>query len=103
MNTDLRIIYKIVKLFETCVNLVAFGRELHLGLIYPCLLGARMLGSTVFPWLISEPSVLRTEDFLVYSFIIMGLVLSIVAYDYQVHILYLWNYKKYIFLLWLWC
>ncbi|KAM4117812.1 hypothetical protein ACB094_02G153900 [Castanea mollissima] len=64
-------------------TLVADGRELHLGLIYPCLLGARMLGSTVFPWLISGPSSLRTEDFLVYSFIIMGLVLSIVAYDYQ--------------------
>ena len=29
----------------------------------------------------------------------MRLVLSIVAYDYQVHILYLWNYEKYIFLL----
>ncbi|KAK9990731.1 hypothetical protein SO802_025716 [Lithocarpus litseifolius] len=64
-------------------TLVADGRELHLGLVYPCLLGARMLGSTVFPWLISGPSSLRTEDFLVYSFIIMGLVLSIVAYDYQ--------------------
>jgi hypothetical protein len=55
-----------------------------LGLIYPCLLGARMLGSTVFPWLISGPSSLRTEDCLVYSFIIMGFVLSIIAYDYQV-------------------
>jgi hypothetical protein len=56
----------------------------HLGLIYPCLLGTRMLGSTVFPWLISGPLSLRTEDCLVYSFIIMGFVLSIIAYDYQV-------------------
>lgn len=59
---------------------------MHLGLVYPCLLGARMLGSTVFPWLISGPSPLRTEDCLVYSFIVLGLVLSIIAYDYQVHI-----------------
>ena len=68
---------------------------MHLGLIYPCLLGARMLGSTVFPWLISGPSSLRTEDCLVYSSIVLGLVLSIVAYDYQVHVLYLWKYEIY--------
>ncbi|XP_059457181.1 uncharacterized protein LOC132187045 isoform X2 [Corylus avellana] len=64
-------------------TLVADGREVHLGLIYPCLLGTRMLGSTVFPWLISGSLSLRTEDCLVYSFIIMGFVLSIIAYDYQ--------------------
>lgn len=57
---------------------------MHLGLIYPCFLGSRMLGSTIFPWLISGLSSLRTEDCLVYAFIIMGLVLSITAYDYQV-------------------
>ncbi|KAB1214876.1 hypothetical protein CJ030_MR5G016626 [Morella rubra] len=64
-------------------TLVADGREVHLGLIYPCLLGAKMLGSTVFPWLISGPSSLRTEDILAYSFIVLGLVLSLIAYDYQ--------------------
>lgn len=64
-------------------TLVADGREVHLGLIFPCLLGARMLGSTALPWLTSVPSSLRTEDYLVYAFIIMGLVLSVVAYDYQ--------------------
>ncbi|XP_057960471.1 uncharacterized protein LOC131152677 isoform X2 [Malania oleifera] len=64
-------------------TLVADGREVHLGLVYPCLLGARMLGSTVFPWLIHGPSPLRTEEYLVYAFIMMGFVLSIVAYDYQ--------------------
>ncbi|CAK7337788.1 unnamed protein product [Dovyalis caffra] len=64
-------------------TLVADGREVHLGLIYPCLLGARMLGSTVFPWLLSGPLSLRTEDCLVYAFTVLGLVLSIVAYDYQ--------------------
>ncbi|XVE82892.1 hypothetical protein DITRI_Ditri16bG0042200 [Diplodiscus trichospermus] len=62
-------------------TLVADGREVYLGLIYPCLLGARMLGSTVFPWLINAS--LRTEDCLVYAFIIQGLLLSIIAYDYQ--------------------
>ncbi|XP_044504040.1 molybdate-anion transporter-like isoform X2 [Mangifera indica] len=64
-------------------TLVADGREVHLGLIYPCLLGARMLGSTVFPWLISGPSSIRTEDCLLYAFVVLGFVLSIIAYDYQ--------------------
>lgn len=64
-------------------TLVADGREVQLGLIYPCFLGARMLGSTVFPWLISGPASVRFEVYLVYAFVTMGLVLSIVAYDYQ--------------------
>ncbi|KAJ7944499.1 molybdate-anion transporter [Quillaja saponaria] len=64
-------------------TIVADGREAHLGLIYPCFLGSRMLGSSAFPWLISGPSALRTEDCLVYGFSILGVVLSIVAYDYQ--------------------
>ncbi|GFZ18809.1 major facilitator superfamily protein [Actinidia rufa] len=64
-------------------TIVADGREVQLGLIYPCLLGARMLGSTAFPWFFSGPLSLRTEDCLVYVFIVMGFVLSIVAYDYQ--------------------
>ncbi|XVF15458.1 hypothetical protein REPUB_Repub09cG0155300 [Reevesia pubescens] len=62
-------------------TLVADGREVYLGLIYPCLLGARMVGSTVFPWLINAS--LRTEDCLMYAFIIQGLLFSIIAYDYQ--------------------
>ncbi|KAL1073454.1 hypothetical protein V6Z11_D11G222700 [Gossypium hirsutum] len=62
-------------------TLVADGREVYLGLMYPCLLGARMLGSTLFPWFINAP--LRTEDCLVYAFIIQGLLLSIIAFDYQ--------------------
>ncbi|KAM7507169.1 hypothetical protein LguiA_017622 [Lonicera macranthoides] len=64
-------------------TIVADGREVHLGLIYPSLLGARMLGSTSYPWFVSGPLSLRTEDCLVYMFAISGLVLSIVAYDYQ--------------------
>ncbi|XP_010531289.1 PREDICTED: molybdate-anion transporter-like [Tarenaya hassleriana] len=64
-------------------TIVADGREVNLGLIYPCLLGARMLGSTVFPWILSGQSLLRVEDFLVYILSILGIVVSIVAYDYQ--------------------
>ncbi|KAF3440852.1 hypothetical protein FNV43_RR19138 [Rhamnella rubrinervis] len=64
-------------------TLVADGREVNLGLIFPCLMGSRMLGSTVFPWLIGGLSSVRTEDCLVYAFIVLGLVVSIIAYDYQ--------------------
>lgn len=46
-----------------------------------------MLGSAIFPWFINGPLPLRTEDCLVYAFTIAGIVLSIVAYDYQVLIL----------------
>lgn len=62
-------------------TVVADGREVYLGLIYPCFMGARILGSTIFPWLISAS--FRTEDCLACAFLISGLVLSIVAYDYQ--------------------
>ncbi|KAK8517487.1 hypothetical protein V6N12_016337 [Hibiscus sabdariffa] len=62
-------------------TLVADGREVYLGLIYPCMLGARMLGSTVFPWLIDAS--FRTEDCLMYAFVTEALLLSIIAYDYQ--------------------
>jgi len=43
-----------------------------------------MLGSTVFPWLMSGQSLLRLEDCLVYIYALLGIVFSIVAYDYQV-------------------
>lgn len=42
-----------------------------------------MLGSTAFSCLTSGPSSLRTEDCLVIAYIILALLLSIVAYDYQ--------------------
>ncbi|KAL8528779.1 hypothetical protein ACS0TY_006297 [Phlomoides rotata] len=64
-------------------TIVADGREAPLGLIYPCLLGSKMLGSTGFPWFFHGPFVLRIEEYLLYVFIIMGLALSVVAYDYQ--------------------
>ncbi|KAL7131635.1 hypothetical protein ABFS83_12G017600 [Erythranthe nasuta] len=64
-------------------TIVADGREASLGLIYPCLLGSKMLGSTVFPWFFHGPLVIRIEEYLLYAFIVMGLTLSIVAYDYQ--------------------
>lgn len=67
---------------------------MHLGLIYPCLLGARMLGSTVFPWLISGPSSFRTEDCLVYAFVVLGFDFSIIAYDYQVWVACLFGHKN---------
>lgn len=71
------------------VDFQADGRKVHLGMIYPCLLGAKMLGSTMFPWFINGPIPLRTEDCLVYVFVIAGIVLSIVAYDYQVRNLFM--------------
>lgn len=43
-----------------------------------------MLGSTAFPWFLNGPLPLRTEECLIYFFCVMGVVLSIVAYDYQV-------------------
>lgn len=64
-------------------TIVADGRELQLGFMYPCLLGAKMLGSTAFPWFLNGPLTLRTEDYLVYVFCVMGVILSAVAYDYQ--------------------
>ncbi|KAF2298138.1 hypothetical protein GH714_015443 [Hevea brasiliensis] len=82
---DYRVSY--IHIFTVMVHALyhieADGREVSLGLIHPCLLGARMLGSTVFPWLLSGPSSIRTEDCLVYAFIVLGFTLSIVAYDYQ--------------------
>ncbi|XP_010271985.1 PREDICTED: molybdate-anion transporter-like isoform X2 [Nelumbo nucifera] len=63
--------------------IMADGRKVNLGMIYPCLLGARMLGSTTVPWFFTGPSPVRTEDCLLFAFITTGFVLSAVAYDYQ--------------------
>ncbi|KAG6382847.1 hypothetical protein SASPL_157435 [Salvia splendens] len=73
----------ILKDYRVSFHRHADGREVSLGLIYPCLLGSKMLGSTGFPWFFHVPLVLRTEEYLMYAFTIMGFVLSIVAYDYQ--------------------
>lgn len=64
-------------------TIVADGREVQLGLIYPCLMGARMLGSTAVPWLYNGTISLRIEECLLYVLPVMGLILSVVAYDYQ--------------------
>ncbi|KAL1316181.1 hypothetical protein HN51_068405 [Arachis hypogaea] len=64
-------------------TVVADGREVQLGLIYPSFLASRMIGSTIFPCLTSGPSSLRTEDCLVYAYVVLALLLSFVAYDYQ--------------------
>lgn len=64
-------------------TIVADGREVSLGLIYPCFLGSKMLGSTGFPWFFHGPLALRIEECLMYAFIIMGIAITVVAYDYQ--------------------
>ncbi|KAL2906396.1 Molybdate-anion transporter [Bienertia sinuspersici] len=53
-------------------TIVADGREVQLGLMYPCFLGARVLGSTAFPWTLSGLLSLRIEDCLLYEFIFTG-------------------------------
>ncbi|XP_042508075.1 molybdate-anion transporter [Macadamia integrifolia] len=64
-------------------TVVADGREVRLGMIYPCFMGARMLGSTAVSWFTGGPSPVRSEDYLLYAFIVNAIVLSIAAYDYQ--------------------
>ncbi|CAN4079753.1 unnamed protein product [Withania somnifera] len=70
--------------FTWAPTIVADGREALLGLVYPCLLGVKMLGSTAFSWFSGGPLSLRTEEYLVYACIIMGFVTSVVAFDYQI-------------------
>ncbi|KMZ61817.1 Major facilitator protein [Zostera marina] len=62
---------------------VADGREVQLSLLYPCFLGSKMLGSTAIPWFFSGASPFRNDDSLTAAFVIAGLCLSVVAYDYQ--------------------
>ncbi|KAK9097215.1 hypothetical protein Sjap_022712 [Stephania japonica] len=62
--------------------IVADGRGVHLGMLFPCWMGAKMLGSTVVPWLLNGSSQSQ-EDWLVGTFLMSGLIFSIVAYDYQ--------------------
>ncbi|CAD5190277.1 unnamed protein product [Musa acuminata subsp. malaccensis] len=64
-------------------TLVADGREVNLSMIYPCFIGSRMLGSTVFPWYFSEVKSFGNEDCLTTALGVAGLALLIVAYDYQ--------------------
>lgn len=75
---------KISDICLTSILVQADGREVSLGLIYPCLCGSMMLGSAVFPWFFHGTFVLRIEEYLIYIFTVMGFALSIVAYDYQV-------------------
>lgn len=56
-----------------------------------------MLGSTVFPFLTSGPSSFRIEDCLVYAYITLAALLSIVAYDYQVQLLLTLQSLRYTF------
>ncbi|XP_073011503.1 uncharacterized protein [Typha latifolia] len=64
-------------------TIVADGREVQLSQIYPCFIGSRMLGSTGFPWSYGMTSPVHNEDTLTIAYIVAGMALSIVAYDYQ--------------------
>ncbi|XP_068635430.1 uncharacterized protein [Aristolochia californica] len=63
--------------------IVADGREIHLSLIYPCLLGAKMLGSTACPWFLNGPLWTTVEDLLAAAFTTASLALFVIAHDYQ--------------------
>ncbi|ONK74051.1 uncharacterized protein A4U43_C03F2280 [Asparagus officinalis] len=64
-------------------TIVGDGRVVSLSLIYPCFLGSKMFGSTIFPWFFGRASSLYIEDCLIYTFIVAALSLLVVAYDYQ--------------------
>ncbi|PKA47682.1 hypothetical protein AXF42_Ash014459 [Apostasia shenzhenica] len=72
-------------ILSVLLALQADGREVQLSHIYPCFLGSRMFGSTVFSWFLNSASPLHIEDldYLPVTFATAGLVLSVVAYDYQ--------------------
>lgn len=87
----------ISRLIVNCLHCVLFqadGREVNLSLIYPVLIGSRMLGSTAFPWLFREAKLLGNEDCLMTAMGVAGIALFIVAYDYQV------RYSQYLLLFW---
>ncbi|XP_068651013.1 uncharacterized protein [Aristolochia californica] len=63
--------------------IVADGRVIRLSLIYPCLLGAQMLGSTACPWFLNGPLWTTVEDLLAAAFSTASLALFVVAHGYQ--------------------
>uniref|UniRef100_A0A453S2E5 Uncharacterized protein n=1 Tax=Aegilops tauschii subsp. strangulata TaxID=200361 RepID=A0A453S2E5_AEGTS len=67
-------------------TIVADGRDAPLSLIYPCFLVSRMLGSAAVPWFYGAMAPFQNEDSLTTAYIAAGLALSVVAYDYQVHL-----------------
>ncbi|XP_010940954.1 uncharacterized protein [Elaeis guineensis] len=64
-------------------TIVADGREVHLSRLYPCFIGSRMLGSTAFPWFFGGVSSLRNEEYVITAYVVAGLSLLVVSYDYQ--------------------
>lgn len=64
-------------------TLVADGRELHSGIIYPCLMASEMLGSIIAAMLLCGPWNVRPEDFLRWVILCAMLSLMVPAYDYQ--------------------
>eukprot|EP00249_Psilotum_nudum_P016047 c25631_g1_i2 orf=230-1588(+) len=64
-------------------TLVADGRLVHFGLIYPCLMASIMLGSAVAATLLCGPLSERPENFLRFVFGVAAFSLGVPAYDYQ--------------------
>jgi hypothetical protein len=56
----------------------------QLSKLYPLFIGSRVLGSTMFPWFYDSSSPYYSQNSLTSAFAIVGLALSVIAYDYQV-------------------
>ncbi|KAH7292802.1 hypothetical protein KP509_29G086400 [Ceratopteris richardii] len=64
-------------------TLVADGRGLHSGLLFPCLMASEMLGSAISAMVLYGPWTLRPEDFLRWVYACAAFSMMIPAYDYQ--------------------
>lgn len=64
-------------------TIVADGREVNIGMIYPCLMGSTMLGSLAVSWLLCGPYFTRPEAYLTTAFVTASFSLAVPAYDYQ--------------------
>ncbi|XP_059074236.1 uncharacterized protein LOC131034289 isoform X2 [Cryptomeria japonica] len=64
-------------------TIVADGREVHISMIYPCLMGSIMIGSVAASWLLCGPYFCRPELYLTAVFVTASFSLAIPAYDYQ--------------------
>lgn len=64
-------------------TLVADGRGLHSGMLFPCLMASEMLGSVISAMLLGGPWNVRPEDFLRWVFLCAAFSLVVPAYDYQ--------------------
>ncbi|KAI5075081.1 hypothetical protein GOP47_0009157 [Adiantum capillus-veneris] len=64
-------------------TLVADGRGLHSGLLFPCLMACEMLGSAVSAMILCGPWNVRAEDVLRWIYPCAAISLTVPAYDYQ--------------------